>query len=99
MATEIKNETELDAFKGNHEISLVKFSAAWCGPCKMLTPILNGLDTLNVASVDIDEAPELATEYGVTSVPTVVFFKNGVALESIVGVQPGPKYISAAAGL
>ena len=71
---------------------LVDFWAEWCGPCKMLAPVLDELATEQagqavVAKVNIDDAPELATRFGITSIPTLIVFKNGQPVRTLRGVQ------------
>lgn len=69
-------------------LSLVDFSATWCGPCKMQTPILEELTEevdYNIYSVDIDESEEIAAQYNVNAVPSLMVFKDGVLKETLVG--------------
>lgn len=71
---------------------LVDFWATWCGPCKMLSPLVDELanekDDIVVGKVNVDEQPELAAKFGVMSIPTVVVFKNGEEANRSVGVVP-----------
>lgn len=72
---------------------LVDFSATWCGPCKMMGPVLEQLSAeydgkAKVFKVDIDESMDLAEKYQIMSVPNMVFFKEGKPVDSIVGVTP-----------
>ncbi len=73
---------------------LVDFFATWCGPCRMMSPIVDQLaDELadvKVCKVDIDQAEALATEYGVEVVPTFIVFENGEAVKSVSDVMPKP---------
>ena len=73
------------------KLTLVKFAANWCGPCRILTPILEGVlskyPDINAGEVNIDIHPDLASKDGVRGVPTVVFYKNGVMVDRMVGVQ------------
>lgn len=73
---------------------LVDFFATWCGPCRMMSPIVDQLaDELadvKVCKVDIDQAEALATEYGVEVVPTFIVFENGEAVKSVSGVMRKP---------
>jgi thioredoxin 1 len=70
---------------------VVDFWAQWCGPCKMLTPIIEQVASENkgvikIGKLDIDNAPSLASKYGVSSIPTLLFVKNGVVVEQHVGM-------------
>ncbi len=73
---------------------LVDFYAPWCGPCKMLAPLLEQLAAelagkLKFAKLNVDDAPELSADYEITGVPTLMLFRNGKAVDQIVGL-PGP---------
>ena len=75
---------------------LLDFYADWCGPCKMLSPILHELaeeksGTLKVGKVDVDEQMELAMRFQVASIPTLVVFKDGKAAAKSVGYRPKPE--------
>lgn len=80
----------------NSEIPvLVDFYAEWCGPCRMLGPVIDEIaeeaDSFKVAKINIDEQPELATKYQIMSVPTLVVFKNGEVVNRITGVTSKQK--------
>lgn len=69
--------------EGTH---LLDFYAQWCGPCKMLAPVLESIsDKINIIKIDIDEFPKLTSEYRIMSVPTLIFVKDGEIQEEIVG--------------
>lgn len=72
---------------------LLDFYADWCGPCKMLSPVLHELaeeksGTLKVGKVNVDEQPDLAAEFGVMSIPTLLLFENGKLTRQAVGARP-----------
>lgn len=72
-------------------VEVKQFSASWCGPCKMLTPVMNEIKgeitNANFKHIDVDEQYELASKYGVRGVPTVVIEKDGVEVKRFVGLQ------------
>jgi thioredoxin 1 len=81
---------------------LVDFWAGWCMPCKMLAPVIEEIaeeltDSIKTAKVDVDAEGELALEYGVMSIPTVIVFRNGREEKRLVGVQPKEAYLQALA--
>ena len=71
---------------------LLDFWAAWCGPCRMLSPVVDQnaeeLDDVKVGKVNVDEEPDLARQFGVMSIPTLVVMKDGKSVDTAVGVQP-----------
>lgn len=77
------------------EITVVDFFATWCGPCKMLAPVFdelgNDIDKAKFLKVDIDKSLELARRFQVTTVPTVIVFKDGEEAERLVGFIPKQK--------
>ena len=76
----------------NHGLVLVDFFATWCGPCKMLSPVLEDLASdrseVAIVKVDIDENENLAKSYGIMSVPTLMLFKDGQLIDQKVGFLP-----------
>ncbi len=83
--------------------TLVDFWAPWCGPCRALGPTIDKLaqdlgERAQIAKVNIDEHPQLAAQYGVASIPTVVIFKNGQPTDQFVGIRPYADYFHALEG-
>lgn len=71
-------------------VSLVDFWAPWCGPCRMIAPVIEELATeyegkANICKVNTDEEQDIAVKYGIRSIPTILFFKNGEVVEQMVG--------------
>ena len=79
-----------------NKVVLIDFWAAWCGPCRMLGPVMDDVENLfpnQVGKVNVDEERDLAVKYGVRSLPTVIFFKDGEVMERIPGVASKSTYI------
>lgn len=94
------NKEELNEILKNNALVLVDFYASWCMPCKMLSPIIEEIakeyeGKVVVCKVDIDENEELANEYNIMSVPTVIIFKNNENVEEIIGLNNKSKYTRA----
>jgi len=77
---------------------LVDFWASWCGPCKMLGPVISEIaeerSDIKVGKVNVDDEQDLATQFGVMSIPFVALFKNGQLVKSTVGFQPKENILS-----
>ena len=80
---------EITEYKGK---SLIDFWASWCGPCRMLSPIVDEVaaerSDIKVGKVNVDEQPDLAAQFGVMSIPTLLVFKNGKLVNQTVGARP-----------
>lgn len=89
------NQVELEQLTSQGMV-LVDFFATWCGPCKMLTPVLEELQTkyqgkIEIVKVDVDQEQDLAAKYQVMAVPTMLLFKNGEVVKQIQGFQAAPQ--------
>ncbi|HHW23479.1 MAG TPA: thioredoxin [Clostridiaceae bacterium] len=93
MAIKNVSKHEFDTEISNSKLPvLVDFWAPWCGPCRMLSPVLDELagemnGKVKILKVNVDEEPELASKYGVMSIPTVIAFKQGKATNKVVGFR------------
>ncbi len=97
MAVLHLNQEGFDKLMAGSQLALVDFWATWCGPCKMLAPVIEELAAqydgkVTVAKVDVDEEQDLAAKYGVMSIPTVVLFQGGQEVERLVGFLPKERY-------
>ena len=95
MEVTITNENFEDVKNGNLPL-VVDFWATWCGPCRMIAPIISELaeeydGRITVAKCDVEEADDVAMEFGIRNIPTVLFFKDGKVVDRLVGAVPKAK--------
>lgn len=89
----IQDETEFDTLLTTETLVVVDFTASWCGPCKVVGPLMDQLateytDQVKVFKLDLDANKPVAKRFGIRSIPAVMFFKQGELVETIVGVKP-----------
>ena len=90
--TDATFETEVEKHEG---LAVVDFWATWCGPCRMVAPILDQLASeyggkVKVVKVDVDANQQTATRFNIRSIPSILFFKNGKVVDTVIGAVPKP---------
>jgi len=94
---EITDQNFSEQIVGADGLSMVDFWATWCGPCRMVAPIVKELadeysdEGVVVGKLDVDANPQTAAQFGVRSIPTILFFKNGEMVDRVIGAVPKPQ--------
>jgi len=86
-------DTNLQEVLTSSKVALIDFWAVWCGPCRMLSPIVDEIaeeyaGKITVAKCNVDDAEDVAAQFGIRSIPTLLFFKDGVLADKTVGAVP-----------
>ena len=93
---EVTDQNFGDTIESSEGLTVVDFWAAWCGPCRMVAPIVADLadeyaaQGLRVGKLDVDQNPGTASKFGIRSIPSILFFKNGKHVDTVVGAVPKP---------
>lgn len=101
MSNNIKHPTkdEFELILNDNKVVFADFWATWCGPCQMISPIIEQIadeyvEKMPVVKIDIDQNSELAEEYKIMSIPTVILFENGKEVKRLVGAKSSAEYIA-----
>ena len=103
----IKNKTMAKEFNDSNfksdvlesdKLSIVDFWAEWCGPCRAIGPVIEELSTeyegkVNIGKLNVDNNPEVSAQYGITSIPAILFLKGGEVVDKLVGAQPKANFV------
>lgn len=97
MEVQITSEN-FESLKAGNQPLVVDFWATWCGPCRMLAPVIEEIakeydGKIVVGKCDVEENEDLAAEFGIRNIPTILFFKNGEVVDKLVGAQPKAKLV------
>ncbi|MEO1429441.1 MAG: thioredoxin [Cyanobacteria bacterium J06633_8] len=97
ITVEYIQEQEFDALSTSNGVFVFDFTATWCGPCKMIAPMMEKLaqdykGKIKVAKIDLGESSNLAKRLNIRSIPTVMIYKDGACVETIVGIVPYEKF-------
>ena len=98
MALEVTDSSFKTDVLSSDKLTVVDFWAEWCGPCRAIGPVIEDLSKeytgkINVGKVNVDHNPEVSINYGITSIPAILFFKNGQVVDKLVGAQPKSNFV------
>ena len=98
MAKEFTDGNFQNEVLDSEKLSMIDFWAEWCGPCRAIGPVVEELSKefegrVNVGKVNVDHNPQLSMNYGITSIPAILFIKNGQVVDKLVGAQPKHNFV------
>jgi len=98
MAKEFTDNNFQTEVLDSDKLSMIDFWAEWCGPCRAIGPVVEELSKefegrVNIGKVNVDHNPQLSMNYGITSIPAILFIKNGQVVDKLVGAQPKHNFI------
>lgn len=98
MAKEFNDANFQTDVLDSDKLTVVDFWAEWCGPCRAIGPVIEELSKeyegkVNIGKVNVDVNPQVSTNYGITSIPAILFIKNGQVVDKIVGAQPKSNFV------
>ena len=98
MAKEFNDSNFKSDVLESDKLSIVDFWAEWCGPCRAIGPVIEELSTeyegkVNIGKLNVDNNPEVSAQYGITSIPAILFLKGGEVVDKLVGAQPKANFV------